>query len=593
MPLLVYNLGQPNEVVFPFGTEPVTIGRADGQPICIPHPSLSRQHALIECTDGRYFVVDLQSKNGTFVNGTQVRRRELRFGDTLRLGDLNFLFMDKSPAALSPDSNGNGTDPLAALRPQVVRAVTRVPLQELVRETPSGDGLSVASEAAATRTRDKLRILLEVAKLFSASDNIDVVLGQILDLAFQILHVDRGAVLLVNETTGELEPRVVKTARGTPVPGQIYSQNIVEYVMRQSVAALFSDATQDPRLDDAQSVIIHKIRASMCVPLKPKDDIIGVLYVDNLSLPNRFSEEDLEFLVAFASQAALALENAALYRRIERETEQRMQLIMDAKLASLAALVGGLAHELRNPLNFINNFAKLSVARVEELSELLGGQRAALPAGAVEELDDALSGLRESATRISEHGQRADSLIHGMLLHARRPSGVREERDLNALVAESVSLGQGGVRGPPLEVVVEAEYDPELGRVELVGADLSRVFINVVDNALYAMRQKRQQLGPAYTPTLTLRTAGRGAHAEVRIRDNGPGIPREFAEKIFEPFFTTKPPGQGTGLGLSLSHEIVVQGHQGTLRMESTPGEFAEFIITLPKRVRSGPRPAS
>ncbi|WP_223758039.1 ATP-binding protein [Myxococcus sp. RHSTA-1-4] len=590
MPMLVYNLGQPNEVVFPFGTEPVTIGRADSQPICIPHPSLSRQHALIECTDGRFFVVDLQSKNGTFVNGTQVRRQELRFGDTLRLGDLHFLFMDKSPSVLAADASADGTGPLSALRPQVVRAVTRVPLQELVRDAPSGEGHPSASDAAATRTRDKLRILLEVAKLFSASDNIDEVLSRILDLAFQILHVDRGAVLLVNEATGELEPRVVKTAQGTPVHGQIYSQNIVEYVMRQSVAALFSDATQDPRLDDAQSVIIHRIRASMCVPLKPKDDIIGVLYVDNLSLPNRYSEEDLEFLVAFASQAALALENAALYRRIERETVERMQLIMDAKLASLAALVGGLAHELRNPLNFINNFARLSSARVGELSELLDGQRAALPTGTAEDVDDALSSLRESTTKIYEHGQRADSLIHGMLLHARRPAGVREERDLNALVAESVGLGQGGVRGPPLEVVVEAEYDADLGRVEMVAADLSRVFINVVDNALYAMRQKRQQAGPAYTPTLRIRTLSRGAQAEVRIRDNGPGIPRELAEKIFEPFFTTKPPGQGTGLGLSLSHEIVVQGHQGTLRMESTPGEFAEFIITLPKRARAGQR---
>ncbi|NMO18890.1 FHA domain-containing protein [Pyxidicoccus fallax] len=585
--MLVYNLGQPNEVVFPFGTEPVTIGRADTQPICIPHPSLSRQHALIEYTDGRFYVVDLQSKNGTFVNGTQVRRQELRFGDTLRLGDLHFLFMDNSPAVLAQEASVDGTGSVAPLRPQVVRAVTRVPLQELVRDAPSGEGPPSASE---TRTRDKLRILLEVAKLFSASDNIDVVLGQILDLAFQILHVDRGAVLLVNEATGELEPRVVKTAQGTPVHGQIYSQNIVEYVMRQSVAALFSDATQDPRLDDAQSVIIHRIRASMCVPLKPKDDIIGVLYVDNLSLPNRYSEEDLEFLVAFASQAALALENAALYRRIERETVERMQLTMDAKLASLAALVGGLAHELRNPLNFINNFARLSVARVGEVAELLEPQRSALPAETVEDLDDALSSLRETTTKIQEHGQRADSLIHGMLLHARRPAGVREERDLNAVVAESLNLGQGGARGQPLEVVVEAEYEPELGRVEMVAADLSRVFINVVDNAVYAMRQKRQQRGPAYTPTLRIRTLSRGPQVEVRIRDNGPGIPRELADKIFEPFFTTKPPGQGTGLGLSLSHEIVVQGHQGSFRMESTPGEFAEFIITLPRRARPGPR---
>lgn len=582
MLMLVHNMGHADELSFPIGTEPATIGRSEELAICIPHRSLSRHHARIEYSEGRFFICDLESKNGTFVNGVQVRRQEIRPGDMLKLGDVTLILLEATNTANSETAHENSALQMG-LRPQLVQALTRLPLEKLVLPTSQGAPLTPATAVA--RAQYRMRILLEVAKLLPAANDIDTLLGKILDLVFQLLQADRGAILLVNEVTGQLEPRVVKTAKGSSATGPIYSQNIVDYVFQNSVAALFADAVSDPRLAQAESVIAQSIRGSICVPLKPKDEVLGVLYVDNISHSHRFSEQELEFMVAFASQAAIALENAALYHRIERETEQRMQLIMDAKIASLTDVVAGVAHELRNPLNFINNFADSSKGMAEELAVLLREHQTRLSLPVLNELEGLLTALRANAAKIAEHGRRADTVIGGMLMHAHQPTGSFEARDLNALVAESIIIGRDGARGEPIPVKLEPEYDPAIGLVEMRASALSRVFINVVDNAIYAMRQKRQKLGPEYTPVLRVRTLDRDGLAEVRIRDNGPGIPAKYAQRIFDPFFTTKPPGEGTGLGLSLSHKIVVQGHQGALHMETSPGEFTEFIISLPKRV--------
>lgn len=571
MPTLVYNAGGPDEKAFVIGSDTVTIGRAEDQPICIPHKSLSRSQARIEPSEGRFFVVDLQSKNGTFVNGVRVQRKELRHGDTITLGDLDLLFTRDVIASSAP-----------LLRPQAIRPLMRTPILKLLGKTdPIGEsGAGPSAEA-------RLRILIEVAKLLPVSDDIDTLLHKVLDLIFQILNVDRGAILLIDEKTGRLARRAMKTSRPSSDDEPFFSQNIVDFVLRKSVAALFADAVLDPRLDAARSVVAQSIRASMCVPLKPKDDIIGVLYVDNLSIPHVFSEPDLEFLVAFASQAAVAVENASLYRRLERETVERMQLILDAKLASLSGMVAGIAHEIRNPLNFMNNFADISAGLAQELTEVLRAQEARIDPGVLAQVEENLAHLRHSTARITEHGQRADAIIKGMLQHARRASGSRATADLNAVVDESVRLARAGAQGTPLEVRVVAEYDPAIGPLEMAPLDMGRVFLNVVDNALYAMRQKKRERGESYAPELRIRTADRGDHVEVCIRDNGTGVPKEVAARLFDPFFTTKPPGQGTGLGLSLSHEIVVQGHQGTMRFESEPGEYAAFVITLPKGTRA------
>lgn len=563
MPTLIYKPGQADEASYTIGAEPVIIGRADEHAVSIPDKSLSRAHARIEREGEALFVVDLASKNGTFVNGNRVTRQRLRQGDTLVLGDLAFVY-----------SADDAADATAALHrgalPRAVRALTRVPIERLARD-------------AAQPAPDRLRLLLEVAKLLSGREDLDVLLGKILDLAFQMLDVDRGAVLLVDERSGQLEARVTKSRRPAPAGEPTYSKRIVDYVLGNSVAAVFADAAADPRLSAAQSVLVQSIRASMCVPLKPRDDVIGVLYLDNLSAPHAFPEADLEFLVAFASLAAIAVENAALYRRIERETVERMALVMNAKVASLNGLVAGIAHEIRNPLNFVANFAELSSGLLHDLSQDLAAQSQRIPREALHDMEDALAALAENAARVNEHGRRADAIIQAMQLHARPFGGEREETEVNALVAESLKLALAA-RPAAAGMEPSFERDAGAGSAELSRGELSRALINVIDNALYALVERRRREGEGYTPRLTLRTADLGDRVEIRVRDNGPGITPEIADRIYDPFFTTRPPGEGTGLGLSLGHDIIVHGHQGSMRMDSVPGSHCEMVITLPRR---------
>lgn len=547
MATLTYNPGHPDEKCFTIGNAVVTIGRAEDQTICIPHKSLSRSHARLEPAEGRFILVDQGSKHGTLVNGVRVQRTEVRHGDTVTLGDVDLLFRVEQPSSLEHQGS--------ELQPQATRALLRPPLTKL-----AGD---VSRRDAGERTR--LRLLLEVARLLPVSKDVDALLRKVVELLFQVLDIDRCALLLIDKKTRRLEPRVVKTSQLEDEGWPVHGQKIAEYVLRQSVAALFIDS-----------------RASMCAPLKPKDDVIGVLYVDTPRSTHPFSEDDLDFLVAFASQTALALDNATLHRRLEQESVARMQL-MEAKLASLNMTLSGLAHELRNPLNFMTHFAELSSVLAGGIAEELGAQSARLPENARVELEDMLANLRENTSRIGEHGRRANAIIQSMLTHGPRAPSAREAVDLNAVVAESVRLARGGPQGRDVEVRVLEEYDAAIGLLEIAPLDMGRVFLNVAENALYSLREKKRERGGDYVPELRVHTAARGDHVEVRVRDNGMGIPKQLVEKLFEPFFTTKPKGQGTGLGLSLSRDIVVHGHQGTMRVESEAGEGTEVVVTLPQ----------
>ena len=258
------------------------------------------------------------------------------------------------------------------------------------------------------------------------------------------------------------------------------------------------------------------------------------------------------------------------------------QLVMQEKLASLGALVAGIAHEIKNPLNFVINFALESRKLTTELRDCLKDGQAPDPA----EIKDLLDFLEQNVAKIAEHGKRADSIVRNMLLHSRGGAGERQLTDINALLAEYVRLAYHGLRtqDQSFNLTFEEHYDPAVGSIEVVTQELSRVFLNIANNACYASHEKAKTKPPGFVPKLTVRTRNLGDRVEVRIRDNGNGVPRANRDKIFQPFFTTKPAGSGTGLGLSLSFDIVVRMHQGELRLESEEGEFAEFIIVLPRQ---------
>ncbi len=279
-----------------------------------------------------------------------------------------------------------------------------------------------------------------------------------------------------------------------------------------------------------------------------------------------------------------AMRDEQRHRTEELETAYRDlrnmqgQLITQEKLASLGSLAAGIAHEIKNPLNFVTNFAALSHEMVPEL-------RNAFAAHNETEAETLFTELSQNLAKIEEHGKRADRIVRGMLMHARKQSGERESADLNALVTECVQLAFHGLRSQDMTFnsAIDLKLDPAVGKVEIFPQDLSRVFLNLATNAFYAVHERRKAEGASFSPAVEVSTLSLDGHVEVHVKDNGPGIPPALERKIFEPFYTTKPTGSGTGLGLSISREIVVQEHHGELGLRSQEGEFAEFIVTLPR----------
>jgi signal transduction histidine kinase len=286
-------------------------------------------------------------------------------------------------------------------------------------------------------------------------------------------------------------------------------------------------------------------------------------------------------------EAKVADRTRELARSLEDLRAAQDRLIQTEKLASLGQLTAGIAHEIKNPLNFINNFADLSAELVRELEEALGAGTGQGPALRDEVAE--LSGmLRDNLARIVQHGRRTDMIVRNMLAHSREGGGELRTVDLNALADDALNLAYHGGRAerPDSNVVLERDFDPAVGRIGMYPQEFTRVLLNLIGNGLHAVHQKQLEgESEGYQPTLRLATSALPDRVEVRVRDNGIGIPEAVRARIFEPFFTTKPAGEGTGLGLSLSHDIVVKQHGGTIQVATEPGHFTEFIVTLPRAV--------
>ena len=255
--------------------------------------------------------------------------------------------------------------------------------------------------------------------------------------------------------------------------------------------------------------------------------------------------------------------------------------MVQEKLASLGQLTAGIAHEIKNPLNFINNFAELSEDLVKELREEFDDHRDKFDKKTLDYIDEIMYDLANNSVKISEHGKRADGIVKGMLEHSRGKSGEFQEVALNELLEEYLNIAYHGMRARDAEfnVTLETDFDETVGSVSVVPQDISRVFLNILNNAFDAVNSRREQ----NSPTVWITTKKLDKKIEIRIRDNGGGIPQEIRDQIFNPFFTTKPTGQGnTGLGLSISHDLITKVHQGKLILETKTGRFTEFVLILP-----------
>ena len=273
--------------------------------------------------------------------------------------------------------------------------------------------------------------------------------------------------------------------------------------------------------------------------------------------------------------------------RALRELQAAQASLLHAqKMAALGQLTAGIAHEIKNPLNFVNNFAGLSVDLLDELKEAATPAIEALDEETRAEIDETIGMLTGNLEKISEHGRRADGIVKSMLAHSRGGSGDRQAVDINSLVDESLNLAYHGARAQDrnFNITLERDLDHGIAPIELVPQDVTRVFLNLFGNGFYAADKRRRETADAeFRPAVKVTTRDLGSAVEVKVRDNGGGIPPEIRDKLFQPFFTTKPTGEGTGLGLSISYDIITQQHGGTIALDSRVGEFAQFTIRLPR----------
>lgn len=437
----------------------------------------------------------------------------------------------------------------------------------------------------------------DVLKLISRSAfDLQNVLTTLVEAAVRLCNADQGTI--AREREGQFwrvashgfstrflqifEREPVELERGTAIGRALIDRRVVQ----------FGDIQADSEYTFAPGRDLGEYRTILAVPMLREGASIGVLVLTRKDA-EPFSDSDIELVSTFADQAAIAIENVRLFDSVETRSRELAQslddlrsaqdrLVQTEKLASLGQLTAGIAHEIKNPLNFVNNFSSVSKELVEELTELLAN--VGLPEQASQEVQDIATMLTGNLEKIVQHGRRADSIVRNMLMHARHGSSEHRLTDINALVDESLNLAYHGARAEisGFNITLERDFDPEAGSVDLYPQEITRVLLNLISNGFYAATKRKATEAEAdYEPVLKAVTRSRGDTVEIVIRDNGTGIPASARDKLFAPFFTTKPVGEGTGLGLSISHDIIAKQHGGWLEVESQEGAFTEFRIIL------------
>jgi signal transduction histidine kinase len=455
--------------------------------------------------------------------------------------------------------------------------------ESLQQQTATADVLKVISRSAFD-LKSVLTTLIDSAKSLCGAS-----LG--------IITLRDGEVMRLQAESGCTQA-FVDFMQANPIrPGR---ETITGRVFMDGKPVHVADVQQDPEYNFGQAPTIGAYRAVLAVPLMRDGAVEGVLLLGRPE-PGPFSQRQMDLVQTFADQAVIAIENVRLFEQVQERTKElslsledlrtaQDRLVQTEKLASLGQLTAGIAHEIKNPLNFVNNFSALSAELIDELNDVL--RPAALDDKVRDEINELTQMLKGNLEKVVQHGKRADSIVKNMLLHSREGSGEHRPADINAIVEESLNLAYHGARAEKsgFNITLQRDLDPAAGMIDLYPQEITRVFLNLISNGFYAATKRKEAGDEGFEPTLGATTKSLGNKVEIRIRDNGTGIPLEVKEKMFNPFFTTKPAGEGTGLGLSMSHDIIVKQHGGKIEVDTMPGAFTEFIITLPRTAAAQPK---
>jgi GAF domain-containing protein len=440
----------------------------------------------------------------------------------------------------------------------------------------------------------------EVLKVISRSAfDLHTVLQTLVEAAAKLCEADQGTIareqagVFVRAASYGFSLEFVELVKDLPVAparGSATGRALLE-----GRTVHIADVRADPDYTFSEAIEKGGFKTILAVPMLREGKAIGVLALTRIEM-QPFTEKQIELVSTFADQAAIAIENVRLFESVQARTQElakslkdlqtaQDRLVQTEKLASLGQLTAGIAHEIKNPLNFVNNFSSVSAELIGELQQALRHVHFDEKTGG--EVNEITEMLRGNLEKVVQHGKRADSIVKNMLLHSRQGSGEHRLIDINSVVEESLNLAYHGARAEKrgFNVILERSFDPTAGEVDLFPQEITRVLLNVISNGFYAAaKRKAGKNGSNYEPMLAASTKNLGDSVQITIRDNGVGILPEVKEKMFNPFFTTKPAGEGTGLGLSISHDIIVKQHSGSIEVDTAPGEYTEFRIVLPRR---------
>ncbi len=558
MPKLLVKSGEKRGFVLRFSdASRVTIGRESSNSLVLPDRRVSRHHACVFPQGEGFIIEDLNSVNGTIVNNHHTSRHALHLGDEIMLGStvLQYISRDASEELQADGSTADVKVIHDEQTPQPLSveaciAPDHVPSFEDIVSKADPETLKVACQ--------KLMILYRISNDLGTIVDLKRLLDRINELVIEVTKADRSVIMLKDQETNELDLRAAGSREDVPKE-TVISKTITSQVVRTGESILTTDALLDERFKRSESIVFQGIRSTMCVPIKYKDSILGVIHVDTKGKTVTFTRADLELLSALSNQAAVAIENARLFDDLktahEELKEKQAQVIEGEKLSALGKLAGGVAHEINNPLTSIMGYAQFAAQTLSK----------------DEVTPDDVKESAEYERIIQEECHRCEQIVQDLLQFGRRKEHTMESVSINHVIERALTIARFHLKDADVEIRKDLA-----GRLpETIGDanQLQQVFLNLIINA-------RDAVDHGGSLSITTASVG-GKWIEVSFSDSGCGIPPDKLEEIFKPLYTTKEEGKGTGLGLSISQDII-EHHKGVIDVESVVGQGTTFIIKLP-----------